>query len=128
MNGSKLVLVSDDDEGIRKMLRRVLERHGFDVIEARGAAEAREKLARDADLFRHVFVDQKTEGSDVKGTDVLLALRMNPSAKGVGRTLMSSAGDPQELAKAAKELGATFRPKPFPSLADLLAELGLVEA
>jgi DNA-binding NtrC family response regulator len=42
--GSETVLVAEDEESVRRMIRSVLERHGYTVLEAADGAEGRRLL------------------------------------------------------------------------------------
>ena len=52
----ELVLIVEDDEGVRDVARRILERLGYTVVEARTATEAMELLTPESQ-FRLVFSD-----------------------------------------------------------------------
>jgi two-component system cell cycle sensor histidine kinase/response regulator CckA len=44
-SGDELILVVDDEDGVRSLVRRALQRRGYRVLEARAAGEALELLA-----------------------------------------------------------------------------------
>ena len=51
------VLLVEDDEGVRRLTRRVLEQYGYRAVEARTGAEALELLNRDQPLIDAVVSD-----------------------------------------------------------------------
>lgn len=44
------ILIVDDDDGIRRVLRRILEQRGYQVLDANGAESALERVVSDPDL------------------------------------------------------------------------------
>lgn len=68
---SEAVLVADDDQMIRKMVAKVLERDGFSVEEARDGAEVIEKCLQGS--FRVILLDLMMPRID--GVKVLAWLR-----------------------------------------------------
>jgi CheY-like chemotaxis protein len=88
-----VILVIDDDEQIRRMIKWLLEKEGHQVVETR---DGREGIA----LCRHLPVDLVITDilmPDKDGLDVLVEIRAEcPDAKIVamsgGGTVMSSAG------------------------------------
>jgi DNA-binding NtrC family response regulator len=102
------ILVVDDEQPLRKMVRLTLEAAGYDVGEAEDGPQAleawRQKGAWDA-----VLLDQRLPGMD--GLEVLRKLRgQDPSA----RIVMVTAYASIDLAVEAMKLGATdFLRKPM---------------
>lgn len=107
---SSLVLVVDDDPGLRRLLGRILERGGWQVVEA-----ADGRLGLELYLARWpaiAFVDLVMPGLD--GTELLRAIRAaHPEAKLIAMSGAASlAGLP--AAEAAREAGAdAFVAKPL---------------
>jgi CheY-like chemotaxis protein len=82
------ILVVDDDDGIRFVLREVLAEEGFQVRTASNGAEALEILQRDGDWV--VLLDMRMPGVD--GRAVLRELEANPNLKRHARVALMSAG------------------------------------
>ena len=116
------IMIIDDDEGVRVMLRRMLEREGHTVIDEPDGKSALRHFAGDpADL---VISDVYMPGMD--GIDFLLRVRDTfPEA----RIIMISGGGQLEadtVLNAASRLGADrVVKKPF-SVTDMLEEVRAV--
>ncbi len=82
------ILIVDDDDGIRFVLREVLAEEGFQVRTASNGAEALELLQREGDWI--VFLDMRMPGVD--GRSVLRELEANPALKRHARVALMSAG------------------------------------
>ena len=70
MNGKRRILVVDDDAAIRSLVRRVLERAGYEVATARDGGEAIALIARDD--YDVVLLDVMMPGVD--GLEVVESL------------------------------------------------------
>lgn len=87
MTDAKRVLVVDDDDAIRRLLKIVLERRGYEAAEARHGGEAIERLIEDD--FSAVVLDLMMPV--VNGYDVIDYLRLHhPDRKCV--IIMTAAG------------------------------------
>jgi DNA-binding response OmpR family regulator len=102
------VLIIDDEENIRQMIRLALETSGYEAGEARDGMEAFAILGIDSE-WDVILLDQRMPG--LQGTDVLRRLRvLAPSSPVVMMTAFASV----ELAVEALKLGATdFLRKPM---------------
>jgi DNA-binding response OmpR family regulator len=102
------VLIIDDEENIRQMLRLTLEAASYDVGEAENGMEASFLLSSDPD-WNVILLDQRLPV--VEGTEILPRLKvLAPSARVVMMTAYASV----ELAVEAMKLGATdFLRKPM---------------
>lgn len=113
----RLVLVVDDDDMIRRLLRTVLEADEIEVVEAPDGDAA---LAALADLKPTVIVlDVMMPGLD--GVEVCRRIDHSKA-----KVVMLTARDDPELERAATEAGAdAFLTKPFSSieLLDLIERL-----
>src|SRR5437764_3396432 len=105
---SKRILIVDDEENIRRMLRLTLEAAGYEVGEARDGAQGLTVFA-DGTAWDAVLLDQRMPGMD--GLETLRQLKeRNPDA----RVVMATAYASIELAVDAMKLGATdFVRKPM---------------
>jgi DNA-binding response OmpR family regulator len=105
---SKRILIIDDEEHIRRMMRLTLEAAGYEVGEAGDGAEGL-RLFGDGSGWSLVVLDQRMPGMD--GLETLRELKQRNS--GV-RVMMATAYASIELAVDAMKLGATdFVRKPL---------------
>lgn len=104
----RLVLVVDDDDVIRRVVRTVLEADDFAVVEARDGAEAIERVAASNPTV--VVLDVMMPGMD--GVEVCRRLHADGT-----KVLMLTARDDAATEVASKEAGADgFLAKPFSSV------------
>lgn len=105
---SRLVLVVDDDDIIRRVVRTVLEADDFEVVEAKDGDEAIEKVSTDHPLV--VVLDVMMPGLD--GVEVCRRVRADGT-----KVLMLTARDDADVEQASKDAGADgFLAKPFSSV------------
>jgi PAS domain S-box-containing protein len=103
--GSGLVLLVDDEEAVRGLARRVLERGGYTVLEARSGDEALERLANGASGVRAVVLDLTMPG--LSGEATLQEIRRRDIGVPV---IVSSGYVPEEEGTLA---GVPFLAKPY---------------
>jgi putative two-component system response regulator len=103
------VLVVDDEPQVQQVIKRILERHGFECELAASAEEARKSLKADGKRFQLMLCDVNMPGES--GLDLLRdALVDHPE---VAALMVTGADDPS-LAESAIELGAFgYLTKPF---------------
>jgi PAS domain S-box-containing protein len=105
----ELVLVVDDEEGIREMTRKTLTRFGYQVLLAAHGAEAVVLYAQQRERIAVVLTDMAMPVMD--GPATIIALRaMNPAVKIIGSSgLDTHAG----LTDSGQPGVAHFIPKPY---------------
>ncbi len=106
--GKKLrLLVVDDEDGLRTLLKSELELHGFDVDEADGGTIALE--AAKANVYDLIILDIRMP--DIDGLEVLRRIRSGKLAK---KVIMLTGVDELKIARETLELGADdFLTKPI---------------
>jgi len=103
------VLVVDDEESIRHVAQRTLERFGYQVRVAKNGAEAVSIYASHRDEIAVVLTDMSMPVMD--GPATIVALRsMNPKVKIIGTSGLNANGN---LAKAVGAGVHHFVPKPY---------------
>jgi len=103
-----MVLVVDDEEGIRQMARRTLERHGYRVTLASNGAEAVDIYARHPGDIGVVVTDMSMPVMD--GATAIGHLReLDPDVRIVASSGLSSGG----ISLAAGAGAVLFIPKPY---------------
>ncbi|TDI41027.1 MAG: sigma-54-dependent Fis family transcriptional regulator [Acidobacteria bacterium] len=115
------ILVVDDEEPIRKMLRMTLEYEGYDVSEGSSGAEALDKIENEP--YDLVFLDIKMPGMD--GFEVLGELRERTTAPQV--VVVSGHGNVQTAVQATKLGAFDFIEKPLETERILLAVRNALE-
>ena len=106
--GSTVLLV-DDEDTLRRVMKDLLVRDGFDVVEARTGAEALDQTDRHAPDI--IVLDLNLPGMD--GYAVLSELRSRPTTKGIPVIVLTAKGDEDNEVRVF-ELGADdFLTKPF---------------
>lgn len=96
------ILIADDEEAMRRLMREALVKTGFSVVEAKNGEEA---LAK----FRHnrpdaVFLDARL--SDTGGLNVCRSIRRMPGGEHVPILMLAQSGE-EDLIPRAFEEGAT---------------------
>jgi DNA-binding response OmpR family regulator len=105
--GTKHLLVVDDEEVIRRTLRRYFEHHGYQVAEAPDLTEARESLKQHPP--DGVFLDKNLPGGS--GVEFISEVRQ---ARGDAVVLVITGYASTQSAARAQELGAdAYLAKPF---------------
>lgn len=105
---SKSILIIDDEENIRRMMRLTLEAAGYKVGEASDGAQGLEVYG-DGSNWNAVLLDQR-----MPGMDGLETLRHITERNAAARVIMATAYASIELAVEAMKLGATdFVRKPM---------------
>ncbi len=119
--GSGTVLVVDDEEVVRSIAAKMLQRIGFDVLEAGDGKEALEQLQRHGDEIRCVLLDLTMPQMD--GEETVRELRRT---HGKIRVVLSSGYTEQEVSPRFADLGIDgFIQKPYrlQALSDQMREL-----
>ncbi len=104
-----MVLLVDDEDQLRRVMRDLLERQGYTVVEARDGAEALEEVDRHAPDI--VILDLNLPR--VNGYTVLSQLRSHPATRQLPVIVLTAKGDEDNEVRVL-ELGADdFLTKPF---------------
>jgi len=104
----ELILVVDDEEGLREITRITLEAHGYSVITAADGTEAVAAYARDHGKIALVVIDMMMPKMDgVAAIGVIR--RLNPAVKSIA---VSGLG---QATKGNRELFSAFLNKPYSS-------------
>jgi two-component system, cell cycle sensor histidine kinase and response regulator CckA len=112
-NGGTILLAEDEDV-VRRLLRTVLENAGYVVLEAASGEEAAEIAKRHAGRIDLVVTDLVMPGIDGRETAATI-LRERPELE-----VMYMSGSVDEPGRSGLEPGERFLQKPFPS--DVLVE------
>lgn len=112
------VLVVDDEESLRALLRTNLESHGYEVDEAANGAEALDRIAQDTpDL---VLLD--TMMPEVDGFDVLDQLRSVSRFRNLPVIMLTAKTAEEDRVRAFTAGAQDFVPKPY-YIGELLARV-----
>lgn len=118
-------LVVDDSRVMRSMLRRSLEKHGFDVVEAENGRDALERLTliRIPDL---ALVDWNMP--EMTGIELVAELRRDPNYDAMLVMMVTTETEPEQVQRAMDAGANEYVMKPFSKevLDDKLALLGFV--
>ncbi|MEO5826266.1 MAG: PAS domain S-box protein [Gemmatimonadales bacterium] len=116
--GTRRILVVDDDDVVRTATRRLLQRRGFVVVEASDATTALGVLADD-DAIEVVLSDHAMPGRT--GRQLLADVEVR--YPDVRRVLMSGFAGDGMVRGVLPDLGVQFVPKPF-TIDELIAAIG----
>jgi two-component system phosphate regulon response regulator PhoB len=103
------VLLVDDEDQLRRVMKDLLERDGYRIAEARDGAEAMVEVDRHAPDI--IVLDLNLPGMD--GYTVLSQLRSRPATRDIPVVVLTAKGDEDNEVRVF-ELGADdFLTKPF---------------
>jgi two-component system cell cycle sensor histidine kinase/response regulator CckA len=109
--GSETVLLVEDEDGVRKLARRILERQGYEVLEASGGVEALDLAEKHQEPIHLLLTDvvmPKMGGRQ-------LSERLVERRPGTRVLFMSGYTDDQLLPHDRAGADVAFLPKPFDS-------------
>jgi putative two-component system response regulator len=109
LDEKKCALVVDDEPQTRQLIKRILERHGFECELTASAEEARKSLDADGKRFQLMLCDVNMPGES--GLELIRSVLVrHPDVA----TLMVTGADDPSLAESAIQLGAYgYLTKPF---------------
>jgi CheY-like chemotaxis protein len=125
MNGqAPLILVADDEQDIRTILRTKLEASGFRVIEAENGQDAIDKCR----LERPVLVVMDVRMPVMSGTEAVSHIKEDRSLSDIKVVFLSNFGEEQEInawvdKKYAQEIGAVDYIKKSDDLAAIIQKI-----
>ncbi len=124
MTAAPTCLVVDDSRVVRKVARRILEAHGYDVAEAEDGRDALTYCRRG--LPRCVLLDWNMPV--MNGLSFLQALRAEFGAAGPAVVFCTTQNDVAQMAAAAESGAQDYITKPFDEaiLTGKFKELGLL--
>ena len=108
-NGKKTVLLVEDEEPLRRVLRDLLEREGFTVVEASDGVQALDEVDRSAPDV--LVLDLNLPRLD--GYGVLSHLRARPSTAKLPVIVLTAKGDEENEVRVFETGANDFLTKPF---------------
>jgi type II secretory ATPase GspE/PulE/Tfp pilus assembly ATPase PilB-like protein/ActR/RegA family two-component response regulator len=106
--GTKVLLV-DDEDMLRKVMKDLLEREGYNVVEARDGVEALDQVDRHGPDI--IVLDLNLPGLD--GYGVLSHLRSRPATAGIPVVVLTARGDEENEVRVFEHGADDFLSKPF---------------
>ena len=105
----RVVLVVEDEDAVRRMIRRVLERNGYEVVDAADGMRALELARKVHERLALILSDVVMPG--MSGRDVVEQL----DAEGIRPRVIYMSGYTRDemIRKGLQEASFTFLPKPF---------------
>jgi two-component system cell cycle sensor histidine kinase/response regulator CckA len=107
--GSETVLLVEDEESVRQIVRTVLEQNGYTVLECRNGVEAIGTFAQDPEGVDLLITDMVLPG--MSGMEIAEAI--NRKRSGIGIIVMSGYGDREAGMLGGLSTPCLFIQKPF---------------
>ena len=107
--GAETVLVAEDEEPVRALVREVLHRSGYTVFEASGGEEAISLSQRHPEPIHLLLTDLVMPGIGGR----ILADRLAPLRPAMKVLYMSGYTDDEMMREAVQQAAVAFLPKPF---------------
>jgi DNA-binding response OmpR family regulator len=115
MNESELkkVLIADDDDSIRALVKAILEASGYTVIAASDGDQAIEFLSQPGFVRNLAFVilDVMMPGSN--GLDVLTRIKINPATSSIPVIMLTGEGKDSDMVAGYDQGADYYILKPF---------------
>ena len=111
IRGSETILLVEDEEAVRDLTSRILEKRGYRVIPAQDGREAMEIAAREAEHIDLVLTDIVMPGMNGRG----LVERLGGVRPGIKSLYMSGYTDDDIVRRGFIEPSKAFLQKPFTS-------------
>jgi two-component system, OmpR family, phosphate regulon response regulator PhoB len=122
MANSRSILIVDDDEDSRSMVRTILESNSFEVEECESGKECLERLQS----YTPSLILLDIMMPEMSGYDVLVAIKQKPETQNIPVIMLTAKGEPEDLITGYKDYGVEYYiTKPF-TTRQLLAGIKLV--
>lgn len=121
MSKSYRILVAEDEDALRTLLKYNLEKEGFDVIEASDGEQALALLSER--LPDVLLVDWMMPGAS--GLEVCRAVRQNPDSRGLPIIMLTARGEESDRIRGLDMGADDYITKPF-AVTELLARVRAV--
>ena len=112
VRGHGTILVVDDEEDVRKMATKTLEKHGFSVVTATDGRDAVEVFQSSGDMIDAVLLDVTMPHMDGEETSIELR-RIRPDVKII---LSSGYHEQDAIQQFVGQTGTVFLQKPYRSM------------
>lgn len=110
MQNLRSILIVDDDDDSRSMVRTILESNGFQVEECSGGKECLEKLQS----YTPALVLLDIMMPEMSGYDVLVSMKQRPETQNIPVIMLTAKGEPEDLITGYKDYGVEYYiTKPF---------------
>jgi len=109
MNEKQKILVIDDDNVIRMLVRRILERRGYEVFLAANGNEG----LKIANSFSPNVILLDVNLSDLDGYAVCATIRSQATTRKIPIILISASDDPEDRAHGFDQGANDYMTKPF---------------
>lgn len=121
---NRSILVVDDDEDCRTMVRTILQTNGFEISSASSGQDALNYLATTSQPPALIILDIMMPG--MTGYDVVVRMKQKPETQNIPIMMLTAKGDPEDLIIGYKDYGVEYYiTKPF-TTRQLLAGIKLV--
>ncbi|MCC6933233.1 MAG: response regulator [Deltaproteobacteria bacterium] len=122
MTDNYSILVVDDDEDTRVLVKTILTSNGFSVRDAKDGTEALELLKGDKPSL--VILDVMMPG--LSGYDVVVRMKQKPDTQNIPIMMLTAKANPDDVLSGYKDYGVEYYiTKPF-TTRQLLAGIKLV--
>jgi DNA-binding response OmpR family regulator len=108
-NGPTKILITEDEQELRQMLKLTMESAGYQVVTANNGREALERL--NSDLPDVVLMDVMMP--EMNGFDAMRKIKENPSTAHIPVVMLTALDDDASTAKGWKMGTSLYLKKPF---------------
>ena len=110
LQGSRRILVADDDPAILRLVTAIVEKEGYTVVPARDGREAYKLLQSDADFLAGIFDVMMPH---IQGPELVRYMRTEKRLMRIPVMMMTAEQNPKLSSDSFAAGAVVFLPKPF---------------
>ncbi len=112
MSQNRTIMIVDDDDDNRTLVKTILANQGYEVEECSGGKEAIEKLK----TLEPGLVILDLMMPEISGYDVLVHMKQHPHTQNIPVIFLTAKGEPEDVLSGYKDYGVEYYiTKPFTS-------------
>ena len=104
MTQNRSILVVDDDDDSRSMVKTILQSNGFTVEDCASGKEALEKLV----TFTPAVAILDIMMPEMSGYDVVIRMKQHPHTQNIPVIMLTAKGEPEDLIVGYKDYGVEY--------------------